>query len=154
MASAGFDPMTSAKNVERLRHSGYVWFLVCTCNKIYLRLGSRQATHGFQCDKVPIPWGVCYNSNPQKSRWSGRPTWYQLSDRVTHMVTCFITNFQAEYIPPNICVFITIGLEHHHILQNRIWVNVLKVGLYGYYYNMVLTILKANERVCHFKGIF
>ena len=46
-----------------------------------------------------------------------------------------------------------IGLERHH-LRNRLWVKVLKVGLYGYYYNMVLTILKANKRVCHFKGIF
>ena len=39
MASAGFDPMTSAKNAEHLHHSGYAWFLVCACSKMYLRLG-------------------------------------------------------------------------------------------------------------------
>ena len=38
MASTGFDPMTSAKNAEHLRHLGYVWFLVCEVRFLYLNL--------------------------------------------------------------------------------------------------------------------
>ena len=146
MASAGFDPMTSAKNVEHLHHSGYVWFLVCVVRFWYLNLrkfiwaqkvfSMRQGT-----------WGVCYNSNPQ-IMWSSWPSPWGTEHPIQHALTHVFHMYRMEEPPRGTRPLLTT------FAFLKTLVMAFKVGLYGYYYNMVLTILKANKRVCHFKGIF